>query len=574
MLSQSRNLFFILGFLLAPALTLAPCTSSPTIHFSLGNCTIPSPNREDVYSWGIRMSIDGVDDLCVVPSTVVTHSFLTTEALCSGEELKDAEGVTMTPARCRSRRGGFISQLQSLPSAPTDGLDSTNPNWRALGNEISAAALATLKVFDERVAMVVGLITTGQQSTASHLGLASGSAFLRTLKDRGLIAARSFGLNAGSQSVEFPRRGSLVLGGYDRASFGSSAAVEYNISTDKLNNRLCPLRVQVEGLSLTAGNDTDRRTETLIGLGNAFDFCIEPYDNLFRLPNNTLDQLRRFFASVTQHQDPPVPPNEYQHKIANLEPGLVYPRSAALSFNGSMRIILKGGFTVDIPVHEMQRPLRGLDQEGMPVLDQDFTELQVYGREAPGFAPVLGKAFLSQVYLFVDEESGIFRLAPQALEVASPVPVSSLTCTPGLSLSDKGLIVVGSVLGFLIVCLVAHALYRLYRRFRPVADTGEEAAEPSVPAPTPPGVQNPVMSGMGPEENSQHTPSRPTSPRRSSNLSSTVDDPVWRPAANHMREMRGERFAGLPSFPSEGLPPAGGSSPGSRETRVVGVSIF
>jgi hypothetical protein len=197
-----------------------------------------------------------------------------------------------------------------------------------------------------------------------------------------------------------------------------------------------------------------------------------------------------------------VTPSEYQDHLANLEPGLVYPRSAAAAFNGSMRITLKGGLVVDIPVHEMQRPLRGLNSDGKPVLDPELTELQIYGREAPVFAPVLGKAFLSQVshflmdmsrdtclmsmgkqvYLFVDEESGTFKLAPQAPEVTTPVPVSSASCTTALSPSDKGLIAVGSVLGASIIGLI---VYALYRRFWPRTTAGTVQQEETPPSPPP-----------------------------------------------------------------------------------------
>jgi hypothetical protein len=277
MLPQLKPLFLVLALLSASGWTSPSCNPAPTLQFSLGNCTIPSPDGlADVHSWGIRMVIDGAADLCVVPSTVLSHSFLTTENLCIGEQLEDAEGLNMSRSQCNSRRGGFISQSQPLPSAPIDGLDSANPNWKLLGNEIQAAAQATLKIFDDKVTMLVGLITTGKHSTASHLGLASGSVLLKTLKDRGLIAARSFGLNVGSQSLDFPRRGSLILGGYDQASFGSSAAYEFKIDTERLENRFCPLRVQVDGLTLTAGNDTNRKTETLIVRGSGIPFCIEP----------------------------------------------------------------------------------------------------------------------------------------------------------------------------------------------------------------------------------------------------------------------------------------------------------
>jgi hypothetical protein len=239
------------------------------------------PNRSDVYSWGIRFDVDGAEDICVVPSTVLSHSFIMREDVCNPDHLVDVQNQKMTDEQCRSRRGGFISQSQSLPDVTTDGLKEANPNWNALGNEINAAALATFKLFDEAVTMVVGLITGGQQSTASHLGLASGSVFLQALKDNGLITALSFGLDVGSQSTKFPRRGSLVLGGYDQARFTGSS-YEYNVTADIRNRRYCPVQVPVTKIDMIRSfwdNETNQlqtvntpvTTET-----SGPTYCIEP----------------------------------------------------------------------------------------------------------------------------------------------------------------------------------------------------------------------------------------------------------------------------------------------------------
>ncbi|KAL2136888.1 hypothetical protein VTI74DRAFT_614 [Chaetomium olivicolor] len=471
-------LLFLPGLLVALAWASPACLPSPVLQLSLGSCSVLSPGQPDVHSWGVLLGIDRADSLCAAPSTVLSNSFLTTDDLCTGSQLVDIQGLRLTDAQCRSRRGGYITQARPLPEAPTDGLAAANPNWIALGNNITSAAVATLRFLDQSVTMTVGLIRSGQQSTASHLGLDAGSVLLRSLKDKSLIAARSFGLNVGSQSAEFPRRGSLVLGGYDQASFASSSVAEYPISTAKLNNRHCPLQVQVEKLTLSARrspNSTDTEDREIWGQANPVTFCIEPYDNLFRLPNNTILQVTEFFKARTGYSGTPVPTSDYQDKLANLEPGLVYPRSAASAFNGSMRLTLKDGFTVDIPVHEMQRPLRGLDSNGQVVVDNDYTEIQIYGKEAPGLAPVLGKTFLSQVYLYVDYDAGIFRLAPQALEVTTPVPVSSASCATILSPSDKGLIGVGSVVGALLLCLLAYATYR----FRRSKATSKESLGPA-----------------------------------------------------------------------------------------------
>lgn len=122
------------------------------------------------------------------------------------------------------------------------------------------------------------------------------------------------------------------------------------------------------------------------------------YDNLFRLAPETVDKVMTWFNDLTSYTGEPVKPEKYNDKLLNLEPGLVYPRAAG-SFNGSMRVTIGKDFTVDVPLHELWRPLRGLDSTGEMILHDGFNELQVYGADAREslYAPVLGKAFLSQV---------------------------------------------------------------------------------------------------------------------------------------------------------------------------------
>jgi len=119
------------------------------------------------------------------------------------------------------------------------------------------------------------------------------------------------------------------------------------------------------------------------------------YDNLFRLPNATLQdiigQIRKFIPA----SQGPLPASNYSH-LYNLEPGLVYPSSAG-DLDPTLRISLLNGPTITIPTHEIIRPLRGLDQSGAMVLDTGYNEVQIYGNPAPEDGPVMGKALLSQV---------------------------------------------------------------------------------------------------------------------------------------------------------------------------------
>lgn len=279
MSQYTLQLLLISCVLIAPN-RATPLCRLPTIVLSVGDCRILAANGDDVSSWGIRVGIGGSNDQCLVPSTVVNDTFVTTSELCGPGEL-NAHGVQMTTAQCRSRRGGLLST--SLPDAPTEGMNIRNPGWGKLGNSIDSAALATMDLLGRSVTMPVGLITSGQQSTASHLGLASGSVLLQMLKDADLIAARSFGLNVGSQSAVRPRRGSLVLGGYDQASIASSFT-HFDISNpDEMQDRNCPLQVSVTRMTLelsstdsTRGNGTGL-SRPIIERADPTRFCIEPY---------------------------------------------------------------------------------------------------------------------------------------------------------------------------------------------------------------------------------------------------------------------------------------------------------
>jgi len=123
------------------------------------------------------------------------------------------------------------------------------------------------------------------------------------------------------------------------------------------------------------------------------------YDNLFRLPLETIESIKRLFNDLTGYQGNPVGPQEYSKGLLNPEPGLVYPADAG-SFNGSFRFVLENNLVVDIPAHELWSPLRGLDNDGALVTDRRYNELKVFHEESPADASVLGKVFLSQVGRF------------------------------------------------------------------------------------------------------------------------------------------------------------------------------
>ncbi|KAK4446256.1 hypothetical protein QBC34DRAFT_150854 [Podospora aff. communis PSN243] len=461
-------------------LSAPQCLSPPTVALNLGPCRVLAVDKSDVSSFGITVGVQGTE-ICVAPSTTVNSTFLTEASICADNQLdmsseESQKGVSMNLKQCRSRRGGFVDK-NTLAPADVQGVKDLNPGWGIFGNKITAAASATLQLLDERVTDIVGLITEGQKSTQSHLALSSGSTLLRRLKESGLIGALSWGLNSGSQSVLFPRVGSLVLGGFDKGSL-AGPFYDYQVSRLPLEGRYCPLQVLVTGLSVSMRTGNTTTEKEIVGKANKLPACVEPYDNLFRMPKNLLGQFKDLLKGT------PVEPSAYADKLVNLEPGIVYRKDTA-DFNATLRFTINYNQTVEVPFYEVQRSLRGLDANGAVVVDPDYNELQIYGTPADGDAAVLGKAFLSQLYLYVNYESMSFHMASQKAEATTPLPEatddSCSSSSTGLTAESKGLIAVGSVLGALLIALLLAAVFRWRKKRNATPPPGilEEPATPT-----------------------------------------------------------------------------------------------
>jgi hypothetical protein len=156
-----------------------------------------------------------------------------------------------------------------------------------------------------------------------------------------------------------------------------------------------------------------------------------------------------------------------------LEPGIAYHNypNSTFNFNASLIITLNNGFQVQIPNYELVHPLRGLASNGSRVLNTSFMEVQVYSEAVALGASVLGKAFLSQVrllskilnlwnanncgqvYLAVDYDQKIFKLAQINTDAVIPVPVLFRPCPSKLSATSIGLIVLGIVVALVLLPL-------------------------------------------------------------------------------------------------------------------------
>lgn len=97
------------------------------------------------------------------------------------------------------------------------------------------------------------------------------------MKDAGLIAARSWGLNSGSQSYSSPRDGSLVLGGYDQASIdGDFHFTRDVVSGGVVNKRRCPLQVTLSGLTMIVDGPKGSKSYAYAVAASKVTVCLEP----------------------------------------------------------------------------------------------------------------------------------------------------------------------------------------------------------------------------------------------------------------------------------------------------------
>ncbi|ERF72359.1 hypothetical protein EPUS_06115 [Endocarpon pusillum Z07020] len=452
--------FCVIGFI--PHYWRAEAACPKPIWLPLSNCTIARANTPTVDSWGTLLAVrSSGQELCLVPSTALNNSILMGVDVCRPDNRPNS-----TLDQCRSRRGGLLDVAAMGSSFIPIATSSLVPDdgWRMImapSQPFQQAGKTTLNLLsDASIEMPVAIVTEGQNHTTSELGLGLSSVFLQSLVDAGLIAARVFGLNAGSQSTAQPREGSLVLGGYDMASI-SSHFTEYPMDyplLEDISNRVCPLQVKIRKLILRPADGDDI---TLSDEGSDIDACIEPYDNLFRLPTFALDLFKQHTQWTSDTTEDP--------ELLVPEPGLLYPSSTG--FNGSLLISLNNDFEVEIPNAELQHPLRGIAANGTRVLNNNITEANVYFNSAPLQAAVLGKVFLSQVtleeqtvlgkvYLAVDYDAKRFKLARQIQRDVTPNPVHLSPCSSNkLGVGSIAAIVIGSVLGLLIALLLWSGWY-------------------------------------------------------------------------------------------------------------------
>jgi len=237
----------------------------------LANCTIP-PNQyypNGIDSWGLQLNIAS-QYLCAVPSLVANNTVIMGSSLCTNDN-------SSTLDQCISRRGGvFHFDDATLPHTNlSTGVLAPDPVWESFNPPFSTAVNTTM-VLPSGINLPsypLAISSVGQNSNANQLGLANQSVLLHSLMSAGFSGSNAFGLLAGSQSVQRPRNGHLVIGGYDAAMIAGPFRNFSMSNTTLAGNRVCSLQVVVEQLTLRRKGQPDI---DLLSEGNLMPSCVEP----------------------------------------------------------------------------------------------------------------------------------------------------------------------------------------------------------------------------------------------------------------------------------------------------------
>jgi hypothetical protein len=356
----------------------------------LRNCTFDS----GAISWGCLVEVGSPGQrLCLVPSTVSNSTLLSKQSLCN------ISNATSTTRQCESIRGGFFDESQSRTwqNSSLDSFNDTraNPTWDHFNPEgkITRVGYDTLH-FPDAVAQTIygygfALNERGNQSNAGMLGLGVDSLFLESVDGSGNRTPKSWSLDSGSQSVQNPREGQVVIGGQNQGRIDGSFLWS-NIS-NLSGDRACPLRTKVTSMTITL---KDGSVKPLMASSETTEACIEPYDNLFRLTPSMIlhwKTITNFNESVTN-----ITTTANIQNLSFTELGLLYEADKISDW--ILSITLDNGFTTTLPHYELQAPLRGWNSFGEKETVPGIVNVAIFNNATGGDEiPTLGKIFLSQV---------------------------------------------------------------------------------------------------------------------------------------------------------------------------------
>lgn len=353
---------------------------------------------------------------------------------------------------CLGQKGGFfdIDKSTTFVHAPDGGWNGTGANSEDhQGHEEYGWDGA---IFSNNIAVYgvpVAVWSDPSSLNRSAIGIGPNSSTLEAFSKQGILAEypKQIGIYMGSRSELQGEDGEVIFGGYD------SARVNGSFTWFPIGNRFpglnCPLQVLVDDVTLHNSNGSNSLMQDS---SSRIPACIEPIQNAFTFSTEMWNEYAARAGHLTTQPIDGSPPYTDQTYPAESE-ALIGSLSFTLS-NEQSDI-----YNTTIPHYEVYSHVRGADENGLYAVINNTRSMSAVASPATGIlgVPVLGGVFLSQNYLLIDYERGVFGLAPAIIgkmdesERKVVCLASNATTKHSLSSGTIAAIVLGVLLALLVL---------------------------------------------------------------------------------------------------------------------------
>lgn len=233
-------------------------------------------------------------------------NFLTEDRLSNNTLIYDGQGQcdkSFTQAKCSTYRGGMFdtdnsTSYEAVSSMSASGADPSDTYVNASSDAWSTDTFHLTSNISSEVAFGIRRVNTGGDYLTQHiLGLGANSTLLRTLKENGIIASRSWSMYWGNSGApETQNDGVFVFGGYDKTK---AQGTNYSFPLTYDTHCLSGMVVSISDISLTFPNGT--KADLFDSASNLLRACIMPdYPVLMTLPRDPYYQNLQLAVGISE----------------------------------------------------------------------------------------------------------------------------------------------------------------------------------------------------------------------------------------------------------------------------------
>ncbi|KAH7408929.1 aspartic peptidase domain-containing protein [Cadophora sp. MPI-SDFR-AT-0126] len=374
---------FLLFFLCVPSRAAIGECSIPPLYLPWRNITVSLDGL--AVTRGIELGIGTPSQVFSLrPATTLNNTRISNVLEC----------VSLTNITCIGAAGGVFDATKSSTYEV-----SIRSAWNGSQADQETATGSYVYFNDllkfERNGSVLGfpLVNAGLEGADNGIPLGVDSSFLNAATSGFVAPSSAWSLWAGSRSLS-PVDGALVIGGYD------NARVAGNFTTFPIGTwtsaQPCPLQVSVATISYTFLNGTE--VKLLAEAEIPINACLDTARQRFTFT----PKVASLFGNVTGYDS------------SSGLTGLNYPIAARP--DGNLTVVLTNGYKTVVPNEELFTIKRGSDNFGRyAIVNDSLVDSGIsYNADADpaNIRAILGGMFLTQNYLVVDYEEGVFRMAP------------------------------------------------------------------------------------------------------------------------------------------------------------------